>query len=692
MSFLGWTFLFGAVAVIGPIAAHLLSKPRFRRVPFTMLRFLRSGQRESHSRRRLRDVLILLLRCAAIVLIAVLFARPVQRVTLPPPEHQSMHYLALDDSMSMAYRDGDETLFERMTEAAIEHVTRAPDNAGFGLYALASGRLVYDLNKAQALAEIRRLKPVPKSATLAGFFTALSKPDPGAPGLSPNDTLSAVIFSDFSPSILAQFERIGQPAFVDPGAPGFGYELVAPAGPVDNMAIVGAQVAEVTEKGLDVDVTVANYSAAQQQRELTAQVHDLDPVVMPLDLAPRQHGVFRVHVSFGPSRKAQAYVPLELTLSAQDGLAADDSYRVAAYVPPAAPMQLLLVGRARQVFLFETAVRALSQSRRAGTHLDLRKATPDGLTSSDLAWANVAVFSSLPESPACGVENIRRFLSAGGKLICFATQEQAQEVARRLWQAELLPALPEIWIDETAYPEAVGCAPRTDLSGFAGGVQGTPYGLDRVAVKGMWRCRTDPQAQCLWRFAGGEGFIYARSVGQGMSVFVNTSMDDSLGLLAKSRAWVAFCRHLLGRSSQMRQFAFSTAERPVVVLPETGDLAQLAVQNCDGQRTTARVVGHPGAPGLHMPEPAGIGWMKTLDGPEVYAAINLPDGETDLNVPAAETVAAAIERAFVANPDAKEGVARAGAEIKREPVWQWFAWGAIALLLTEAAVANRLRR
>lgn len=128
MSFLGWTFLFGALAVVGPIAAHLLSKPRFRRVPFTMLRFLRSGQRASHSRRRLRDLLVLLLRCAAVVLIAMLFARPMLHVTPEPAEQRSIHYLALDDSMSMAYRDGSETLLARMVDAAVEHARRTLPN------------------------------------------------------------------------------------------------------------------------------------------------------------------------------------------------------------------------------------------------------------------------------------------------------------------------------------------------------------------------------------------------------------------------------------------------------------------------------------------------------------------------------------------------------------------------------------
>ena len=72
MSFVNWIFLFGGLAVAGPVIAHLLARPRFRRLPFTMLRFLHTGQFESQSRRKLRDLLILLLRCAIIVLIAML--------------------------------------------------------------------------------------------------------------------------------------------------------------------------------------------------------------------------------------------------------------------------------------------------------------------------------------------------------------------------------------------------------------------------------------------------------------------------------------------------------------------------------------------------------------------------------------------------------------------------------------------
>ncbi len=687
MSLVAWTFLFGALAVVGPVAAHLLSKPRYRKVPFTMLRFLRSGQRESHARRRLRDLLILLLRCAVIVLIAVLFAQPMLHVTPKPTEHRSIHYLALDDSMSMAYRDGDETLLERMTDAAIEEVRRAPQDSTFSICALASGRSVSDLNRSQVIAEIERLKPVAKSASLEGFYETLRQAIQTA---TLDDTLCATVFSDFSPSVLAQFEQVPQPAVVDE----IQYEPITPSTPIDNAAIIGARIVDVADNQLKLDITVANGDGAGRPRELTARIGDLDPVVADVTLAPQRHDVLQVQVPLSPSlgRSGQAYIPIELNLLPADGLPEDDSYRIAAYLPTGKPTNLLLVHGADETFLFETAVEALTQEGHLNA-LELKRVTPDRLASSDLAWANVVVFASLPDGVACSPANIERYLRAGGKLLSFATPTQTQdsvsgETTGRLWQAGLLPALPDKWIDKITYVEP---QPHTrnsfDLDDRAAQSL-IAYRLDKIAVKGAWHCRVDSDAQCVWRFADGTGFIYGKSLDQGLSLFINTSIDDSLGLLAKSRAWVAFCRYLLGRSDQMRQYCFSTTEHPVLYMPEAGTLAELNVENCDGRHTSARVEGMA----LRFPAPAGIGWMTTLNGPAMWAPINLPEGETDLTIATDDAIATAVRRTFVVDRDKRQAAVQASAAIERKAIWQLFAWATIALLLAESALANRLKR
>ena len=76
MSFLTPAFLFGVLAAAVPILLHFMRRERLPRVPFSDLRLLR-GARIDHARRlRLREFLLPALRAAALVLLALAFARP----------------------------------------------------------------------------------------------------------------------------------------------------------------------------------------------------------------------------------------------------------------------------------------------------------------------------------------------------------------------------------------------------------------------------------------------------------------------------------------------------------------------------------------------------------------------------------------------------------------------------------------
>ena len=71
MSFLYPIFLAGAVAIALPIALHLLRRDVAPEVPFTAVRLLRRSPLEQTRRKRLRDLLLLLARVAALLLLAV---------------------------------------------------------------------------------------------------------------------------------------------------------------------------------------------------------------------------------------------------------------------------------------------------------------------------------------------------------------------------------------------------------------------------------------------------------------------------------------------------------------------------------------------------------------------------------------------------------------------------------------------
>ena len=690
MSFLAWTFLFGAIAVVGPIVAHLLSKPRFRRVPFTMLRFLRAGQSQSHSRRRLRDLLILLLRCAVIVLIAILFAQPVLRVKAVPQAQKAIIHLALDDSMSMAYRDGGRTLFDRMTEKALDHVRQSPDDTRFSIYGLASGHSSHNLTRSEAVAVIKQLKVVPAATRLADFFSALNQAGRAS---APGSTTSAVILSDFTPNTLRQFEQIATPATVD----GIRCEPIMPDKPAENTAIVAARVAGLIGNTLSLDVTVAHCGPNQRQCILSAQIADDSTACkQELSIEAGQRKAVRLQMSLDAQlrRTDQPCLPIELTLTHEDGLAEDDTYHLAVYVPHTGQTNVVLVHRADETFLFETAVQALADSGSL-ERLNLTKVSQGQLTARDLDGADIVVFSSLPSGPFVRTGDLKTFAQKGGRLIFFTMGAQDLESAKLLMRDGLLAAQPQRWVQRITYPEPRACAGTSAGLDERAAKSLSNYRVNQVALKGYWQCRPAAQAECFWRLADGEGLLYGLPCGHGSSIFVNTSIDDSLGLLAKSAVWVAFCRGLMGQTDHVQQFSFPIGERPVLRIAEHGASDRrtvISVENCDRSRTRAAVQGNA----LLLPPPIGTGWMKTTDEPTLYAGINLPVGETDLTAPTQEEIDGMREalktpdvgRAMPA--DSPSSIEAAG--FRQKPIWPIAAWAAMILLVLESAVANRLRR
>ena len=185
---------------------------------------------------------------------------------------------------------------------------------------------------------------------------------------------------------------------------------------------------------------------------------------------------------------------------------------------------------------------------------------------------------------------------------------------------------------------------------------------------------------------------YFKHLGSGTSILVNTSVDDSLGLLTKSSASVAFCRYLLGENNQLGEHCFTRDEQ--VMLPVSERRASLAgqerfwVETCDGKKRRAAVADSF----LLVPDPAGIGWVKTLGKPAMCAGINLPQGETDMTKPAPQEVDNVVSRVFSPDLRQKMAAAKIFSDKEHKPVWKIFAWIIIVLLLVEPAVANRLKR
>jgi hypothetical protein len=76
MSFLTPLFFLGVAALAAPILVHLVRRTRAKKVQFPALIFVRQVPQRTIRRRTLQNLLLLLLRCLAILLIVIAFTRP----------------------------------------------------------------------------------------------------------------------------------------------------------------------------------------------------------------------------------------------------------------------------------------------------------------------------------------------------------------------------------------------------------------------------------------------------------------------------------------------------------------------------------------------------------------------------------------------------------------------------------------
>ncbi len=684
MTFTEWIFLLGGLAVAGPVIAHLLAKPRYRRLPFTMLRFLQAGKAESRSRKKLRDLLMLLLRCAIIILIAMLFARPLLRRKAAAGPTGSVHYLALDNSMSMAYDDGSGSYFKRMIDKAIEYIRSSSEKTQFNLCSLASGDWANGLSRNRALAEVQALKLAPHRADIDGFLSVVGA---DARARRPAGHISVMIISDFTPKTLAQFAAVQEPAVVD----SIDYAPIVSSRPLENAAIVDAHMVDFQDDMLTLNVAIAGCGQIEQKRRLTASMESAQSRPVEINLAPNQRKLCTIRVDIDAAARRRASLPVKLSLSPADGLAADDEFRIAVSPPQHRTVRVLLADtEARETFLLKTAVDTLSRSDSCDS-FEITRAAIDALASADLERPDVLICSTIADAMRGAVDQIRDFVNAGGRLVFFMTGEPSPGAVNELWRAQLLPALPGRCVFEPVYikpaPEQTG---SLDARGLAAKALSN-YGIDRIILKGFFKCQQHPDSRCAWRLQNGEGLVYLRSSGRGSVALVNTSADDSLGSLSKSNAAVAFCSYILGDANRSAEYCFACDEKVVLPLPAgqlPGKTDQLWVQTCDGRKHRAAARQSV----LLVPDPGGIGWVKTLGSPEVYAGINLPKGETDMTPPPAAELAGIVNRAFSLRKERDIAPAQIIDEAKYRPIWKIFAWILIALLLAEPAVANRLKR
>jgi hypothetical protein len=174
----------GGILALGPILIHIIFRRRFRSLDFAAMRFLFESLKRTKQRMRIEELIIILLRVLACLLIGFMLANIRAASDVVQSAAPTAHVFVLDDSMSMAQQVGTTTLFQKALTDLSRRIEAAPDADLVSVISASRptsgeplGRLVpsIDLRRDNFTSRLAAIKPTDMSARFAEAFHAVSK-------------------------------------------------------------------------------------------------------------------------------------------------------------------------------------------------------------------------------------------------------------------------------------------------------------------------------------------------------------------------------------------------------------------------------------------------------------------------------------------------------------------------------------
>ncbi len=337
-----WAILIGVVAAASPVIIHWLTRPRPVRVPVSTLKFIRGAVEQRRVRYRLRDVLVLLLRTAAVLLLASAVARPLllhQRTVSDQEDARLVRLVLLDCSQSMAARQGGITKFSRARPIVSQQLRYRAGMKSSLLLAAAEPSAVFD----EPTSNLGALRDALESASVRSerlrVQQAINHAAEMLSQVSSESRMELVIVSDFQRANWAtvDFSVLPQTCEVL-------LKSVSSDKDPDNLAVLDFRATRRSEAGQDTEVAieVGNYSDAARHVRLEVR---LGKVVVPFEGYCGARSRTSLGGRFPVAGEGWHTGEVRLT-DADDGLPADDRLPISLQVFPRPRLTVLTRDRA----------------------------------------------------------------------------------------------------------------------------------------------------------------------------------------------------------------------------------------------------------------------------------------------------------------------------------------------------------
>jgi len=661
-------FLLGLAAVAVPVFLHLSQRARREPVRFPSLAFVRRVPFRTTERRRLRDRLLLLLRAAALALLVVAFARPLFRRDVLGTAGGAVArevVILLDGSASMGY--GDRWRRARDAVAGVARTLGPEDQATLVLFGAAPTVLG---------------PPTSDPVQLEGYLAGV-EPHGGATRFAPAmDLARDVVEQSARPRstvvLITDFQRAGWDGRADVRLPpGTAFEPVAVGDDeVENLAVGGVTLQRSPESGgrvtvaarvlnlggRNADVRVRLGTGAQQLHERSARV------------AAGEAALVEFPAIALPAAPTAAWVRLT-----GDALAEDDVHHfVLRAIPRIAVLVVEPSGQPEREMLY------LRRALAIGRDPALAVVTRTAPSAADVRGADVVILNDAPFPAGESGRMLVRFVEEGGGLL-WALGARARTIPENL--RAHFGSLTGQPVDRVSarggvlgiadYAHPIFAPYRAARGGDYGAVR--IYRYHRLTPPDSARVLawTDDGAPVLVesRLGAGRVLLWASDLGNVWNdlavraVFLPT-VHESARYLARHREPPA--AYLVGQAVEPADLG--------------GDTVEMVLEAPDGSRTSVAAGGRSPLPLAR----AGVYTLRPMaGGAGLPFAANLDPAESDLaQLDRSALVAAASGSAADGGADPRALDLSAAERERRQRLWWYAALAALAILVTESAVAG----
>jgi Aerotolerance regulator N-terminal/von Willebrand factor type A domain len=400
MGFLAPWFLAGAIAVGLPFYIHLLRQYRSTPHPFSSLMFFEKRTQSSIKHRRLRYLLLLSLRVALLLLIALAFANPFVSRVGAAAGGRKMLIIAVDNSFSMRYDDH----LARAKQAALGALSRL--NPGERGQVLAVGSRVHFLTQPieetdQLRAAIQGIQPSDEQSSYGELARALR-------------TISQTSRTPLEVHFASDLQKSSMPpAFADlrlASNTALVFHSVAGASQPNWMVESVTAPAKIYDpKKVRVDAVIAGVDTPATKRTVSLLLDGKTLEQKSVDVPPNG----RASVEFLSLDSPHGFHKAEIRIDPGDSLHEDDRFDFAIERTDPHPVLFLhSSGQTRDELYYRSALESVSE---AG--FTLEPLAVDQAGNQSLSKYAFVVLSDVGAMPAGLEANLRAYVTGGGSLL-----------------------------------------------------------------------------------------------------------------------------------------------------------------------------------------------------------------------------------------------------------------------------------